>query len=149
MKKIINWIIQLYLKLNTVAKKIVPVAVKATQALKTAIDTGKIDQWADILKSFLPDAGDLIVDQIEIILKKIVPRLAIQLEIIDAVVDAENPGEQFRLIAEKIMEGIPEEKRQKLLSQVMQQLAVDLSDGNLSWGEAGAYGELFYKQLYK
>ena len=149
MKKLWNSIKKWFLKLNKFADKVVPVAVKATQAIKKAIDSGKIDSIANIIKDFAPAWGDLLVDQVEKLLEKYIPKLALQLEIIEVVTDEEDPALQVKLVLEKISEGLPEEKRQKFLSQLAQQVAYDLADGKVTWGEAGAWVEIIYSELFK
>ena len=156
LKQFGSWLKVTLLKLTNATEKVldkyVPIAVKVTNALKEAMDSGKVDSIAAIVKIPLPAAGDAVVDTIVVLYEKWIPKIAMAAGIIESIIDVEDPKEQLRMVFEKIAAGIPEDQRQKFLSQITTQVAYDLSaeddtPGKITWGEVAAYVEITYKQL--
>jgi len=82
--KISAWLKELKLKLIKIRIKYLPVAVNVVQAVKKAINNGTLDTIEDILKFVLNDVGDKVVDVVVGYLKKHIPELCVELEILNA-----------------------------------------------------------------
>lgn len=149
MKTIIVWLISLFFKINKVAKVVVPIAVKFTQILKEAIDSGKVEDISIKLQNMLPEWGDNVVVKLEHIINTFVPKAALRLEIVKEINDEDDPIKKLSIIANKVIDGITEEQRQKLISQIAQEAAYLLADGDLSWADAGVFVKLFYEYKFK
>jgi|GEM_PF-1396790 len=149
-RKIWSWIKKMWKKVNDIADEYVPIAVNVVEAVKKAIESKKFSVIVTIIETFTPKATDEIIDTIIALLKKYIPKISLQLQIIEAITDEEDPVKQIELIFQKIGEGITDEQWQKfctgLAQEVLYTLAKDSDGGSkITWAEAGTLIEYYYQ----
>lgn len=148
-KKVWAWIEGLWNDLDHQIEKLLPVATNVVQAVKTAIENKNFDMVTTVIKNLIPgQTDDVIIDKAVELARKHIPQLAIQLEIYNVIADISDPREQLIAVFEKLQTASGE-KWQKFCTQLAQQVLVDMSDGKITWGEAGVYVELYYKTYIK
>jgi len=147
MKKILlrlwNFIMKIANKTSEEVKRLIPIATNVVQVVKVVMDNPAFDISAEVLKKLIPgEMDDMIIDRAVFLAKKYIPKIALQLEIINAI--TENPNADLKVVFAKLQHSSPE-KWQKFCSQLAQQVLIDMSDDKITWGEAGVYVELYYR----
>ena len=147
--KLWNFIMSMTNKLDNEVEKLIPVATNIVQAVKKAIENPAFEITAMVVKNLIPGStDDVIIDKAIYLTKQNLPKIALQLEIIDSVTKFKNPEEQLLFIF-KELNNVSSVKWQKFCSQLAQQIVIDMADEKISWGEAGVYVEMYYKTYIK
>jgi len=153
LKNVWNWIVSTF---NTVWNKVdevvgtfLPVATNTVEAIKRVIENPLLNITVEVIKSFTPDVDDKVIDKAVELLKEKIPQLALQLKIVDEIHGIEDKNEQVRRVLLVIGEGIDDEKWEKFLSGLAQEILYALADGKITWGEAGALVEYYYQNYVK
>ena len=143
--KLWSWIMKKLKKLDDKVDKLLPIASNFVQFVKKAIEHKDFDMITTGLKKLIPGTSDdFVIDEIVSLARIYIPKIALQLEIVTTISDVDDPREQLIAIFEKL-ENVSGEKWEKFCSQLGQQVLYDMSDGIITWGEAGVYLELYYK----
>lgn len=129
------------------ADKAVEWAVQATQAVKNVMNSGFASQLKTVLKLWLPDAGDAIVDKIYTSTIEWLPKLAQQLAI-DVEGDDISTEEGMKSLFQKVT-GVDDETWEKFWTMYSQTILQILSDKKVTWAEAGVLVKLFYDVEFK
>lgn len=145
-KSVIN---SLYTKVNDVADVFLPLASQTVEAIKAVIENKTFDLTVDVVKSFTPEVIDRVIDKVVGIAKENIPKIALQLQIIQSAQDIEDPNEKVREVLLIISDGINNEKWEKFLSGMAQEILYVLADGKITWGEAGSLVEYYYQNYVK
>lgn len=117
-------------------KKDVVVAISVVQQLKAVVDS----PVADVVTALIP--GDLD-DQIKLRLRELLPKLILELSLVQSVVNIEDQNAQLQAILEKLKLSGDDTKNafyHSLASLILQKL----SDGKLSWTDTVAISEYYY-----
>lgn len=148
MKKLIIWLKGLLPKLRKLREKYIPIAVNVVQGVKRAIESGTLDTAFNVLRMFLPDIGDVILDQVEKYLINHIPELCVQLEIIEAVQLSDKSEEAIKQCLEALKETYGD-KWAEFMSGMSGDLANFLSDGVLDAKESRVLAGKFYDKYIK
>jgi hypothetical protein len=152
-KNVWNWIVQTFYKVwnkvDEVIGSFLPVATNTVEAVKKVIENPLLNVTVEVIKSFTPDVADKVIDKAVELLKEKIPQLALQLKIVDELHGIEDKNEQVRQILFVISQGVDNEKWEKFLSGLAQEILYALSDGKITWGEAGALVEYYYQNYIK
>lgn len=147
--KLWAWIMRSVRNLDARIDILLPIVSNVVQGVKKAIEYKDFDMIVSVVKSIIPGtADDLIIDKAVALVRKHLPEIALQLQIVTAIADTEEPREQLiKIFAE--LQNVSDEIWQKFCSQLAQQLLIDMIDNKITWGEAGVYVELYYKTYIK
>jgi hypothetical protein len=149
MKKIINsvltWVTHLFKGLTPALKKAVHIGVVITDAIKT-FDTAN-PLAADIVTAIIP--GDLD-DKVKERLRANLPKIVIQLKLVDATLGLTNPGE-ILIAASKMLQQITSDWsiREGFLNNLSIVIAQVASDGKLTWNDAAYLLKWYYDNEYQ
>jgi hypothetical protein len=147
--KLWSFILRMTNKIDGAVEKIIPVATNVVQAIKLAVENPLFEITTTVVKNIIPgQTDDIIIDRAVVLARLYIPRIALQLNIINSITDIEDPREQLQIIFAKL-QNVKGEKWQKFCSQLAQQIVIDMADGKITWGEAGVYVELYYKTYIK
>jgi hypothetical protein len=131
----------LFDKVEAEVKKDVVVAISVVQQIKTVVDS----PVADVVTAMIPGQLD---DQIKTILRNLLPKLILELSLVQSVTDIEDQNAQLQAILEKLKLSSDDVKNafyHSLASLILEKL----SDGKLSWPDAVAISEYYYQNHVK
>jgi hypothetical protein len=148
MKGVIRFLRKIFGIIEKLKSKLVPIAVNVVEAIKKAIDSGTVDIMKDIAIALLPDAGDLIIERAVSYVKKNIPSLCLQLQIIDVSDTANGDVDVLNLALSKLKE-TQGEKWDEFMSGMAGKLVEYLSDGKIDWKEAKELSSDFYNEYIK
>lgn len=132
-------------KLDGTVDKLLPIVSNVVQGVKKAIEYKNFDMIVSVVKKLFPGgADDLIIDKAVSLARLYLPKIALQLQIVTTIADAEDPREQLIEIFEEL-QNVSDEKWEKFCTQLAQHILIDMADNKITWGEAGVYVELYYK----
>lgn len=147
--KLWSLILNLVNKLDIKVEQYLPVATNVVEAVKKAIANPAFDITTSVVKKLIPGkTDDVIIDKAVVLARAYIPKIALQLEIIEFITINDDPREQLLEVFSKL-QNVSTETWQKFCSQLAQQIVIDMADNKISWGEAGVYVELYYKTYIK
>jgi len=149
LRKIWRFIENLFSRVEEEVERYVPIAVNIVEGVKRTVESDQFISVTEIVKFAIPgDTDDKIIDKVLEITKKYIPKIALQLRIVESITDIEDVNEQMIAVVEALKEVNNEEKNDywhELASFVLRRLA----DGRISLGEAGAIAEYHYQNYVK
>ena len=147
--KLWGLILRMIHNIDNQVDKLIPVATSVVEGVKKAINNPAFDFGAAIVKSLIPGTkDDILIDKGIAIAREFIPKLALQLGIITAISEVEDPREQLLEIFGRL-QNVSDKTWQMFCTQLAQQIVVDMADGKITWGEAGVYVELYYQTYLK
>jgi len=148
LRKIWAWIAETYQGIVGGTKKYVPIAIKIVEAMKKVMDSPVDDVVIFIVTSAIPgDADDKAAAKVKAFVEKWLPKFLLELRIIEGVANIPNLNDQLQAILNEVKKLSPE--TQGVIWHGFASLAIEkLSDGELSWSDAVALSEYFYKNVY-
>lgn len=146
--KIKQFFKSLFRKVDELKNKYLPIAVNAVQIVKKAIDNGTADTIVDIVKIVSPDVGDAILDKVLAYVRKRIPQLCIQLEILNAY-NLSVDGVDALEAALNALKDVYGEKWEEFTSGLAGDILVMLEDGKIDSKEAKELAKLFYDKYVK
>lgn len=147
-EKIKNWIKSFLTKVDEIKDKYLPVAVHSVQVIKKAIENGTVDTIADIAKIALPDVGDAILDKVVKYATEHIPRLCIQLEILNASNVSGGDVEVLKIALDELKDTYGD-KWEQFTSGLAGEILVMLADGKIDAKEAKELAKAFYDEHIK
>lgn len=130
-------------------RKYIPVAINIVEAIKSVMDTPVDDILAEILKRVIPgNADDVLIDKIRSVVEKWLPKILLELKLVDSISSIEDPNEQLKAILAQLK--LSSQETQNMLYHGLASLILEkLSDGELSWSDAVAISEYYYINFKK
>lgn len=145
LRKIWKWVNKLWRSLDKEIEELIPLATKFVQGFKKAVESHQVGYALEIVKFIIPgDWDDKIIDKVMKLGKEYVPKVALQLGIIDSVLGIVDENEQMIAVVE-VLKGANDDLKSDYWHELAQQILKALSDGKLTLGEAGALVEYHYK----
>lgn len=148
-KKIWHAIQRIFQGLRHELRILVPVAIKVVEGVKAVMDGPVDDVVASIVKHAIPgDADDKFIDKVTTTINTWLPKLLLELNMVNAVANIEDTNEQLKAILDKLKLSSDETKNvfyHGLASLILEKL----SDGKFSWSDATAVAEYYYKHEFK
>lgn len=148
LKKIFNFVKRLYNKLIDESKIYIPISIKIVEILKEVMDSPVDDILLAVISKLVPNVP---VAQLNIIKAKVeeqLPKLLVELNLINAAVNAPTVNEQLQMILNALKvspDNVKAEKYHTLASKLL----VILSDGKITWSEAVVFTEWYYQTYLK
>jgi len=149
-----SFVKKLFTSLDSEMKKAIPVVISVVNIVKGFIDSPVSDVLFELSK--VPISGtsdDVLIDKIHMAAHKALPKLLLNLTIIDTINKIKDPQERAELLANELTNAIhdlkfaSDEKRNLFIRGLAQQIIIALSDGKLTWIEAANIGEYGYRYL--
>ena len=143
--KIKTFFKNIWIKIKSITDKYLPLSVKVVQGVKKAIESEAYDTVLGIVKTMIKgEADDVILDKVTAFLRKRVPELCIQLEILNAANGSDDIESALKAL--KTTYG---DKWEQFMSGLAGDLYNYLSDGKLDAKEAAALAKSFYDSYIK
>lgn len=99
LKSIGEWVHGMWDKLNDKAKELIPIAVNIVEGIKTFNDSTVADFVEHIVTTAIPGtADDLLVEKVRKVLKEWLPKILLELKIIDSVSQLTDDNEKLKAI---------------------------------------------------
>lgn len=149
LKKIWDFIKNLYEGLVGTTKKYIPIGIKVVDAIKKVMDSPVDDVILSILNMAIPgDADDKLVAKAKVVLEEWIPKILLELKIVEGISNITGTNEQLQAILNELKKLSPE--TQAIMWHGIASLIIEkLSDGELSWSDSVAIAEYYYKNIYK
>lgn len=147
--KLWSWVGSLFNSLEKKTKELIPVAIKVVQGIKDVMDSPVDDIVASVVKAAIPgNADDVLIDKIQGTVKEWLPKILLELTLVEGIANIENQNDQLQAILDKIKLSSDESKN--ILYHGLSSLILEkLSDGKLSWSDSTAIAEYYYKNFIK
>lgn len=144
-----NFLRSLFAGLNKGVKKLVPIAIAIVQGVKTVMDSPVDDVIAEIIKKAIPGkADDVLIDKITVTVQEWIPKILLELKLIESINNIEGTNEQLKAILNQLKLSSDETKNivyHGLATLILEKLA----DGELSWSDSIMVSEYYYKNVLK
>ena len=140
-----NWITCIWKKANVLADKVCPVAISIVDKMKDINSSTEGDAVASVVKAAIPGKkDDIIIDGVRRWLTFMLPKIAIELKIVDSIRGIKDPSEQLKAICNAI--NISSDSYKNATYHTLATMIInDLSDGKITWAESIALAEFYYQ----
>ena len=139
----------LFLKLEKEVEKYVPVATSIVEGLKKVVESPTTDAVLEVIKFTIPgDTDDKIIDKAMELVKKYIPKIAVQLNIIESVTDIEDVNEQMIAVV-NVLKNANADDQSDYWHELAAFILKSLADGKITLGEAGAIVEYHYQNYVR
>jgi hypothetical protein len=147
--RVLRFIKSLWLKLTAEVKELVPVAINVVEGIKVVMDSPVDDVIAAVVKAAIPgDADDILIDKITAIVKEWLPKVLLELKVIEGISDIKDQNEQLNAILAQFKLNSDETKNifyHGFCSLILEKL----SDGKVSWSDAIVISEYYFINIAK
>lgn len=146
--KISSFIKKLYSNLVDESKEHLPLAITVVEGIKQVLDSQVDDIVLSVIQFALPNVPINKVNIVKAKLEEALPKIILEMNLINAVVNIENTNDQLQAILDALKlskDDVKAEKYHTIASKVL----VVLSDGKVSWGESVMFTEWYYQNYVK
>ena len=149
LKKLWAWVERVFNQLNAKTKELVPVAINVVQAIKDFELSGSADFVEFVVTKAIPgDADDKAVKIARDIIRKWLPKILLELQMIEVAAGTDDINEKLQLILTRLK--LSSDETQNIVYHGIASLIIEkLSDGDLSWSDSIAISEYYYKNILK
>lgn len=142
-------IARLFNKLKSEVKKLVPIAINIVEGIKSVMDSPVDDILATIIKNAIPgDADDILIDKITKVVKEWIPKVLIELKMVESVAGIDDQNEQLKAILSQFK--LSSDETQNIFYHGLCSLILEkLSDGKLSWSDSIIISEYYFRNVAK
>lgn len=149
LQKVWSWVRGVYEKVMGTSTKLVPVAIRVVEGLKRAMEGNVDDVVAFIIKRAIKgEADDLIIDKVKKMVEDWLPKIALELNIINSINGIEDKNDQLKAILDEIKK--LDQKGQWITWHSYAVMIIDLlADGEWSWSDSVVLAEAVFKELEK
>lgn len=147
--RVLKFLAGLWRGLGNETKKLVPVAIAVVQGVKKVMDSPVDDVLLAIIKNAIPgNADDVLIDKIKTVVETWVPKVLLELKMVESIANIENQNEQLKAILAELK--LSSDETKNIVYHGLSSLILEkLSDGELSWSDSIAIGEYYYKNIAK
>jgi hypothetical protein len=126
-------------------KKLVPIAINVVQGLKQVMENPVTDPILEIIKRAIPgQADDLLISKITKVVREQLPKVLLDLKMIESVANIQDQNEQLKAVIAQLK--LSSDQTKLIIYHGIASLILEcLSDGELSWSDAIAISEYYYK----
>lgn len=143
LRKIVDFIKRLFTQVNPVLQKAISIGAEITERIKDF--DAKAPLVADIITGLIPGTID---DTIKNKLREYLPKIAVQLRLVEATKGLTDPNE-IMLAAVKVIQQMDKDYRNGFLHQFAILAANVAADGKLNWSDAVYLMEWYYQNKVK
>ncbi|MGM0377848.1 MAG: hypothetical protein ACQEQ0_13840 [Bacteroidota bacterium] len=148
-KKIWGFIEGLFVKAEEQVERYAPIAVNIVEGVKRTVENNQFKSAVEIVKFAIPgDTDDKIIDKVLAVVQEYIPKIALQLNIIESITDIEDVNDQMVAVVNALKHANADEQSDywhELAAFVLKKLA----DGKITLGEAGSIAEYHYQNYVK
>lgn len=146
-KSLVSWISQFYYRVDKIADKVAPIAIRIVNAIKDINDSTQGDVVAQIITAVIPGKkDDAIVKQLRKWLRTQLPIIAEAIGIVQNISSITDANEQLKAIAHEI--NFSNDLKKRTAYHTLATLLIEaLADGRISWSEAVVLSEFYYSDI--
>jgi len=147
--RILRAIASLWKGLSKELKVLVPIAINIVQAVKTVMDGPVDDIILAIIKKAIPgDADDALIDKITNVVKTWLPKILLELQLVESINKIEDPNEQLKAVLAQLK--LSSDETKDIVYHGLATLIIEkLADGEISWSDSICISEYYYKNFVK
>lgn len=147
LKKIWDYVKGLYEALIGTSEKYVPIAIRIVEGVKKVVESPVDDVVAAILKTAIPGTtDDVVIDKVKIIIENWLPKIALELRIINSINGIDDPNEQLKAILNEIRK--LSVKGKWINYHDFAVMIIDLlADGRWTWADSVQLAEYTFQKL--
>lgn len=136
-------------KADEATKQYVPIAINVVEGIKTFIDSPVDDVLLSVIKAAIPGtADDILIDKINAVVKEYLPKVLLDLKMVESIANIQDQNEQLKAILEQFK--LSSDETKNIFYHGLSVLILEkLSDGVLSWSDAIAISEYYYQNITK
>ena len=148
LKRIWEYIKDLYEGLIRTTKKYVPLAIKIVDSIKKVMDSPVDDIILGIISNTIPgETDDKLIAKVKAVVEEWVPKILLELKIVESISNIEGTNAQLQAILDELKKLSPE--TQAIVWHGLASLILEkLSDGELSWADSVAIAEYYYQNIH-
>ena len=144
-QKVWKWIGDLFGKIEKKVEELIPIATNVVEGVKRAIENDQILTVIEWVKFAIPgDTDDKIIDKVLELTKEYIPKIALQLQIINSITDIEDKDKQMIAVLD-VLKNASKKKKAQYWHELAKQVLYALSDDKITWGEAASFVEYDYR----
>lgn len=149
LRRVLDWIWKLIGAMDRRIKILIPVVTRVVQGVKLAVENEEVLTALELAKFIIPGkVDDIIIARVVQLVKKYIPKIALQLGVVNSLVEVE--GEQERINAVmKALKVSTKDMKSDYWHELAAQILKALGDGKITLGEAGVLVEFHYKNGIK
>lgn len=148
-KKVWEYIKKFYSQLVDKTKQYVPIAINVVEGVKMVMDSPVDDIVLSVVKFAIKgQADDIIIDKVKAVVEEWVPKVLLELQIVDSIANITDPNEQLKAVLARIK--MSSDETQNMVYHGLASIILEkLSDGKLSWSDSVAISEYYFNNIYK
>lgn len=149
LRKLWASIASLFHKVDDEVKILVPIAIRIVQGIKNVMDGPVDDVVLSIVKAAIPgDADDQLIDRVHKTVEEWVPKILLQLNLVNSITQTEDVNEQLKAILAQLK--LASDETKNIVYHGIASLILEkLSDGKFDWTDATAVAEYYYQHEVK
>lgn len=148
-KKLFAWVSKLFNKVEHEVRKNAEIAIGIVEGVKTVINSPVTDVVITIVKKAIPGEKDnVLIDKVLSFVREKLPKILLQLRLIDSIANVEDTEEQLKLILNEI-KFTSKEAENAFYHSLGVMIVEAFSDGELSWSESVHIAEFIYTEKFK
>lgn len=147
--RILRWVAGIFKSLDEGTKKLVPIAIGVINGLKAAINNPVEQVIESIILAAIPgDKDDILVAKIREVVNAWIPKILKELYLIESIANIKDTNEKLKAILVQL--NLSSDESKDILYRGLCALILEkLSDGKLSFSEAGEVAEYYYRNFTK
>jgi light-regulated signal transduction histidine kinase (bacteriophytochrome) len=147
LKKITDWVKNLYQKTDDDLKKYVPIAINIVNGIKKFMDSPADDVILSLVEMAIPNGATVVmIEKIKATVKEWIPKILLDLQIANSIANLPNVNDQLQAVLNQIKLSSDETKTM-LYRGLASTILFKLSDGKLTLAESYEIEEYYYKNF--
>lgn len=147
LKKIWDSISRLFYKVEDKTRELVPIAIKIVEGIKKVMDTNTDEIVQHILTTAISgEIDDILIKKVRKFIETNLPKILLQLRLIDSIANIEDPNEQLKAILAEFK--LSSDKQKNIAYHEIASLSLEaLSDGKITRSESIVLSEYYYTNI--
>lgn len=143
-----TWLNSFWSKVNEKVLEVTPVAIKITEKVGTFVDGPVDDFLLGIIKAAIPgQVDDVIIDKYLAVVKDLIPKVLIQLHMVQDLAGVTDKDEQIKIILSKF-KFTDDEMKNKTYHDFCFLIIDRFADGKWDWSDSVIASEYYFKYIY-
>jgi len=147
--RILRRIGTLFQGLKKETKRMVPIAINVVEGIKKVMD-GPVDDivLAVVKNAIHGSADDLLIDKVQAVVKEWLPKILLELKMVEGIAGIEDQNEQLQAILAQFKLSSDESKNifyHGFCSLILEKL----SDGKIDWSDSILISEYYFKNIHQ
>ena len=143
------FIVKLFVKLDKIADKFAPIAINIVEAIKKVNESSTGDIIELIITTAIPGTkDDAIMRLVRKKLKDLLPKILLQMNIVQSISNISDPNEQLKAILIAINMS-PDETKNAYYHSFAALILQAIADKKLTWSESVYIAQYYFDNIYK